>query len=153
MRYIDIINTELTLSGGEYIARMVLEGQLPAETEYEEIFVEWDLLIDADRSTATGWDWPLMCNDTGPDHLFRVYLLDDTYVGNYLNIGTGVWGNQQYQIDGNTVELYIPVSIGLPDEFEYTFAVRLYGSRGDPNDLLLADKAPDEGHYTFEATE
>jgi hypothetical protein len=94
----------------------------------------------------TGWQWPFVSNDIGPDYLFRVSLLDATYYGQVYDIADNDWSSIEFDIKGNVVEIIIPKAPEQSDTGYYVFAVRKYGNRGASNALLVADKAPDTGH-------
>jgi len=144
--YLDIVETELSSSNGCYLAKIKVGGPLPAKTSDPSIFIEWDVLIDSDCNSGTGWNWPLICNDIGPDYLLRLGLIDSQYRGLSLNLKTQTWRSVGYEIDGDTIILrFLPETIAT--NFNYTVAVRKYGEGGAPQALLVADKAPNKGHY------
>lgn len=148
--YIDITESELSLSNGFYLAKIKLSSPPPTKTDDPSIMIEWDILIDSDCNMGTGDTWPILLNDIGADYLLRLTLVDSTYTGQVINLMTNDWGSIEYEIDGNVVELrFSSETIGEPANFNYVVAVRKYGEWGAPQALQVADKAPNEGHYVF----
>ena len=147
--YLDIVEIELSSLDNYFIARIKLNGSLPTKIEDPLIFIEWDILVDMDNNPATGWNWPLIYNDIGPDFLFRLELRGDQYKGSVLDTNTRRWGSIGYKINGNIVELQLPKTVLQAISFNYVAATRKYGQSGDPNALLLADKTPNKGHLKF----
>lgn len=152
--YLDMVETEFSLSEGYYVAKITVNAMLPVQADDPSIFIEWDILVDADGNPGTGWDWPLVYGNIGPDYLFRVELKDSEYKGRMLDIEANRWQDIEYKIAGNIVELRFQSNImGKPNSFNYVAAVRKYGEGGAPDALLVFDKAPNRGHYAFPDTD
>ena len=148
--YLDIIEAELSLSNGYYLAKIKLNGPLPTKTDDTSTFIEWDILVDSDCNLGTGWNLPLICNDIGPDYRVYVGLKDSEYKASVQDIKSNTYKSIEYEIDGNIVELRFPSeTVGEPANFNFVGAVRKYAKAGDPGTLVVADKAPNEGHYVF----
>jgi len=151
--YLDIVSSELMFfPDGYYLARLTMNGSLPTQTPEGCVFIEWDIVADIDNSSKTGWHWPLMWNDIGPDYMVRLELAYSTYRGRALDISTMKWTDIQYKIQENVVELRLPVTSSIPQTFNYIVAVRKFGMTGKADDHRLADKAPNNGHYTLHST-
>jgi len=148
--YIDITESELSLSNGYYLAKIKLSSPLPTKIQDPAGVIEWDILIDSDCDAGTGWHSPLLFNDIGVDYYLCLALTKSGYRASAQDVKTHAQGSIEYEIDGNIVELrFPPETIGKPDSFNYIVAVRKYAKAGDPNTLEVADKAPNEGHYVF----
>lgn len=151
--YIDIVSADLASFDTYYLATIKLNGLLPAKFADTTAFLEWDFLVDADSMSATGWRWPLICNDIGPDYLFRLEIKGESYTGSYkgtfLDIKQNKWGAIEFKIDGDTITLQIPKTIIQGDSFDYVFAVRKYIIGSPPDAPRTSDKAPNDGHCNF----
>lgn len=155
--YLDIASSRISRTGSFYTARMVLNGPCPVRTEEDNTFIEWDILIDADNTAATGTLWPLIGNDIGYDYLVRVGLYGDEYRGEILATSNSQWMDIEflvaiynYEETGNILELYFPAEIiGSPESFNWIAAVRQYLDPEQASRPSASDKSPDEGHYTF----
>jgi hypothetical protein len=147
--YLDIVAADLSMYDSYYIGRIKLNGDLPVESENSTIFLEWDFLVDADLDAVTGWNWPLMDNDIGPDYLIRLEFMDSTYLATVYFLSTGSSSELEYTIEGDTVVITFPRIPGQPEVFNFIVAARKYDNRGDANSLLVADKAPGTGHVHF----
>jgi hypothetical protein len=155
--YIDIRRSQISWTGGYYTAHIELNDPCPVRTDDSSTFFEWDILVDADSNSNTGFKWPLIGNDIGYDYLVRVGLNGSDYWGEVLTISTNasadiefivaVYNNQE---TGNILELYFPEAlIGSPEGFNWIVAVRQYLVNDPPDQPSISDKSPDEGHYTF----
>lgn len=152
--YLDIVETELSLYDGYYIAKIIVNGTLPTQIDDPSIFIEWDVLIDADNNPSTGWNWPLVFGNIGPDYLFRVELKDSQYKGCMLDIKANRWQDIEYKSGGNTVEFRFQSDvIGKSNSFSWVAAVRKYGKGGTADALLAFDKTPNQGCYAFPDTD
>jgi hypothetical protein len=148
--YLDIVKSQLSLTGGIYTLHLELNGPCPVKTAEPSTFIEWDLLIDVDSSITTGTRFPLIGNDIGYDYLIRMTLENTQYGQGILTVKTNKWSNLTYKVDGNIVELYFLASdIGSPNSFNWITAVREYLSGAPPNLPSVSDKSPNQGHYVF----
>lgn len=153
--FLDILESNVSLSDNTYAIAMRVAGALPEKLDDPSLFIEWDMFVDSDRDPNTGWSWPLVLNDIGSDYLLRLTLDHVGYTG--LAQKTDACtpyasGIISYEIDEDTVKLSFPRGmIGSPTDLHYVIAVRKYGEGGIPSALLAADKAPEQGHYVFQA--
>lgn len=148
--YIDITESELSLSNGFYLAKIKLISPPPTQIQNPAGVITWDILIDSDRDPGTGWYSPLLFNDIGVDYYLFLALSKDGYSANIGDIKAGIYKSIEYEIDGNIVELRFPSeAIGEPASFNFVVAVRKYAEEGVGESLEVADKAPNEGHYVF----
>ena len=150
--YLDIIETVLSLSNGFYVAKIKLNGPIPAKIQNPAGVITWDILIDSDRDADTGLKDPVVYNDVGVDY----YLLAKLNKGGYdagigdIKAQTYTRKSIEYEIDDDTVEFRFPSdAIGKPDIFNYLVSVREFAEEGVGKSLVAADKAPNEGHYVF----
>ena len=67
--YLDIVETELSLSDGYYTAKITVNGMLPAKMSD---IIGWDIPVNTDNDSSTGWNWPLVCDNIGAEYIFRV---------------------------------------------------------------------------------
>lgn len=150
--YLDIIESEMSLINNTYYVTVEVASPLPTNMTDPSIFIEWGILIDSDQDKETGWNWSLIHNDIGPDHLLRLMLMDGRVWGGNLRTKMRTGGYIGYHIDHNVIILFFPKEvIGSPRSLNYVVAVGEYGERGGPDALLVADKAPNQGHYSFHA--
>ncbi len=147
--YLDIVGLEILSFDTYFLGRMKLNGDLPTQTPDPDIFIEWDILVDLDRLPNTGWNWPLICNDIGPDFMCRLELLDDKYKGTLYDIEDNSWSEISFTINGDTIEWRWDKIPDQPTTFNIVAAARQYGHRGNSNFLQLADKAPNVGHIEY----
>lgn len=145
--FLDIEQVELTRYDTFSLARIQLRGPLPTKVD-PEIFVEWDILVDCDYDSNTGWGSRLICNDIGPDYLFRLGLEGNQYKSEMLDIAAGKWDPIDHIISDNTIELRFHQSSSQPI-FNLLFEVRKYRQGENVNSLLSIDKAPGKGHIQF----
>ena len=162
-RYLDIVESQISLQNDTYFVTIKVDGPLPMNLTDPSIFVEWDVFIDSDLDPSTGWAWSqadigweisLIANDIGPEHLLRMGTWPSrpgVFLGENIR-ENGMRGFIGYQVDGDVIELHFPKEIiGSPASFNYVIAVRKHGEGGAPHALLVADKAPQQGHYVFHA--
>jgi hypothetical protein len=146
--YLDIVEAEITTSGSDYITRITLNGPLPAETPDPQIFLEWDIYVDADNNCSTGYTWSLVANDLGFEYFARLMLLDSNYSAEVWDFGTKQ-SNIQYKITDNIIELRWPQEFYQTNTFNLIIAAKKYGERGTGSAFTLADKAPNLLHANF----
>jgi len=148
--YLDIVNSQLSLTGDIYALHLELNGPCPIKTSEATTFIEWDLLVDTDSNIATGTQFPLIGNDIGYDFLIRMTLENTTYGQEMLNTKTNVWSDITSKVTGNIVELYFTSNnIGNPMSFNWMTAVRKYLKGAPPNLPSVSDKSPNLQHYVF----
>jgi len=151
--YLDIVSIDVKRSDENYIITLVVNGELPEKVD-PSIWIEWEMVLDADNNPSTGWNWPVGFNDLGVDYLIRTGILDSTYY-------PGIWRTQPkfeqvaspyLDIKNNTVTLTVVPSdkFHLPSAMNWMATVEKYGKRGQPPNppLLAADKAPNQGHFS-----
>jgi hypothetical protein len=147
--YLDIVEIEVTISGSDYILRIKLNGPLPAKTPDSQLFLEWDIYVDADNNPSTGSPWTIVTNDIGPEYFARLMLLDSNYSSEVLEFKTGKSQKIENKITDTTIELRWPQSFSQTDTFNFVVAAKKYGKRGAGNAFMLADKAPNLLHANF----
>ena len=155
--YLDIVKSQVSAVDALYIVHLELKGPCPVKASDLTMVVEWDILIDVDADSSTGFRWPLIGNDLGYDYLARVILIRAEYRGEILNISAdssseieSIVAVYNYDTMGNIVELYFPATaIDEPTQFSWIIAVRKYMIDDQPNQPSVSDKSPDTGHYLF----
>lgn len=147
--YLDIVGAEVTTSGSDYIARIILNGSLPTQTPDPQIFLEWDVYVDSDCNISTGSVWPIVTNDLGFEYAARLCLLDSNYTAQLFDFKIRKTYSMQYTITGNIIELRWPQAFYQTDKFNFIVAAKKYGERGAGTAFMLADKAPNQGHDQF----
>jgi hypothetical protein len=169
--YMQVVGVDMATSSGKYVSTITLVNIWPKTAALPPNYiVEWNLLIDTDRSNLTNpWGpqsaynmdphvWTLMDfeNDIGAD--YRVLL---AMQGTGISMGIQTLRNDTYY--PNTVQLetlgtlqgfaikltFSPSSIGGATNFDFVVAVREYATAGDPTTLMKFNKAPGVGHYSF----
>ena len=68
--YQDITDSSLTQENGLWVWRLTLNGAVPASMP-ANIYMEWDLMVDSDNNTKTGWTSANLWNDIGVDYYFK----------------------------------------------------------------------------------
>ena len=150
--FLDIVGSALSFSNNQYVASIKLNSTPPAKNEGVGA-IEWNILIDLDSNLNTGWKWPLVCNDIGPDYYIYASLMNSGYSAGAQNIATQARSGINHKVTPDTIELFFPAQvIGQATTFNYVMATRQYAKAGDANTLVEADKSPNEGHFTFPAT-
>jgi hypothetical protein len=122
--FMDIVNAGLSLVGEEYTAKIDLAGPLPSSIT-PPVFIEWDLMVDSDRDTGTGWYAPTLFNDIGVDYRIFLGLQGNQYSADVHDTRSNSFKTIQYKVDGATVELHFPKSSIPTDSFNYIFVVDL----------------------------
>jgi hypothetical protein len=145
--YLDIVKAEALSYRTHYILRMTLNGNVPTQTTE---YIEWNVYADLDMNPNTGMDWPEICNNIGPDIVFSLSLLGSNFFAELYYIADAFSTPIEYEIKGNVIDLRVPKIPEQDDTGYYVFAVLKYGDIGDPNSLLVADKAPDTGYGFWE---
>jgi hypothetical protein len=171
-KYMQVVNVDMATSSGNYVATITLTDIYPSSLPNPNYFIEWNILIDTDRSNLTNpWGpqsvmnmdphiWTLMDfeNDIGAD--YRVLL---AMQGTAQSLSMGIQNLRNDTYYPNTVQIaykgtqqgfammltFAPSSIGGAANFDFVVAVREYAKAGDPNTLMKFDKAPNVGHYSF----
>jgi len=144
--WLDITGTRVYRSGGHYTVRIELGGPVPEQFP-ASTFVEWDILIDADRDTRTGQKWPLIANDIGYDYLARVARQGTNYSQMVYRVADGSIKNINYRVENSAIELYVaPELIGGSQSFDWVVAIRKYQGDAPPDFPTFSDKAPNAGH-------
>jgi hypothetical protein len=131
------------------VAKLIVGGR-PPRTYDSSVLVEWDILIDVDNDPKTGWNWPLICNDISPDYVVRAQTKDGMIIGTYVDIKGNKMGGANCRVNGETIEIiFAPEIVGRPETFTYVIATRKYSQSGTISTLVIADKAPNNGHHNF----
>jgi hypothetical protein len=162
--YADITNSKVSMNDGAYNGTITLAGNVPSTTNSSSTFIEWDIAIDADRNPSTR-EWCFMncgttfdnlaVNGIGVDYMVRFWLQGQSSGAQIFDGPTSSWNDiQSYQVSGNEIQLYwFPSDIGGSKFFDYVILVRVYKNGGaSDSDLLFLDKAPNAGHYEFQAS-
>ena len=158
--YVDIVGSEVSMSGGSYNGTIVLAGNVPSTTNTSSVWIEWDIMIDSDRNPATNEWCTTPCttiyssatNGIGVDYVVRYGLQGIQGGGEIFDGRTGNWVNlSTYNVARNEIQLYWnPSDIGGPTVFNFVVLVRVYGNGGASNSMELFDKAPNSGYYQFQ---
>jgi thiol-disulfide isomerase/thioredoxin len=153
-KYIDITGVAFGELGSTYIFNITMAGALPpASSSSSSIFVEWDVLLDLDRSNATH-PWGLY-NGIGVDAIARAtwWRNNSGYAGQLMTWPGGGKGGTTFQtigynVKGATVTIYVVASmIGNPNRFDFVVRVAKFAEPGDR--FIVGDKAPNQGNFTF----
>lgn len=149
--FIGIQSVSNTTVGNEIKFSLKMNGDIPQKLSNDTIFIEWDILIDADENKATySWGpWEEVSNDLGVDYLVRVMMMNQFGIaGQIINQKKGIMEPIQYSVDQNMIYLTIDKNkIGNPAEFFYTALVRGYVGKGEPQSLVYWAKSPENSHY------
>ena len=149
--YLDIVETTFSSYGTYGIFTLTVNGDVPLQTENPSECLYWGLTIDVDDNPATGRSLPEIINDLGAESQVQLSLCGSKFSTQLFDLVTGhlVITNMDYRIDKDTVKIQVPLPADLINEFGYVALARKYGNHGAADSLLMADKAPDEGHYRF----
>ena len=166
--YSDIVESEVKVSGNNYVATIELAGDVPSQTSSSNVFIEWDIMVDADESNTTGaWGgdvdkaWrELLVNGIGVDLMVRMGMSGTQTWGETYYVFDQSWGIAFIAVTGNQITLTVPSTIllsrwGHPGGFDFTVLVRKYNVAGSAkalppaNTLQVLDKAPNSGYYAF----
>ncbi len=151
--YLDIVEVKLALIEGVYVCAIRLAGDVPSRLDDPELFIEWDLMIDADRDPSTAI-WPgnvEFLNDLGVEYMVRLCLKGgDQYAEVFTRSRSGSQRQRiGFHVVGSEIRLlFLPSHIGGAKAFDFLTVARLYGEGGLPHALLCYDKTPEDGHYT-----
>lgn len=158
--YMDIVGSEVSMSGGSYNGTIVVAGNIPSTTNSSSTYIEWDIMIDSDRNTHTnewcGYPCKGVYNSTvngiGVDYLVRFWMQGLSSGGNIFDGASRKWIDfSSYKVTGNQIQLYwLPGDIGRSNFFDFVILLRVYGNGGTSNALRFFDKAPNVGHYEFQ---
>ena len=152
--YLDIVEAEISIVGTprNYLFRMKVNGPVPTQLDDPKISIEWDFFIDSDLNPATGWNYPIACNDIGPDYMISYNLSGNQGYGTLYDISTGKFTKLATpNIIGDTIELSFTWTLMQQiDNFNCVVAARKWVQTG-PNQKSLSavDKAPNVGHYNY----
>ena len=143
--YLDIVEAEVSFEGSSCVVRINVSGPIPASVP-ESVFIEWGLLIDADRNRTTRpWgDWFLIDNGLGADVLARVKLGKYGLEGEVITWSAGrAYGlPTDFKVDGTVAEVRFDTSkVGNSSAFDYVIEIRKYVD----NYLAMVDKCPNQG--------
>jgi hypothetical protein len=151
--YQDILGASLVKDGIMWVLTINLNGDIPTSVG-ANIFMEWDLMVDSDNNSATGWHTGVLFEDIGADYYINFYVSgDSTSAGGFLTADTAGthYTDVQYKVMGKTIELRFPSKdIGNVSNFSYLILSRKYDDSGQPSVLLGADRVPNQGHLIFE---
>ena len=167
--YLDIVESNVEVSGDNYVATIKLAGEVPSAISSSDVFIEWDIMIDVDESNTTGaWGvgeaniaWrKLMVNGIGVDLMIRLAMSSSGLWGEAYWVADQTWGFATPKVSGNEITLteesaVLQSRMGHPGSFDFTVLVKKYGVGGGPNALPAAntlqafDKAPNSGYYAF----
>jgi hypothetical protein len=141
---LDIVRAEAYVSDTGSFFRLFLAGSVPGKVDDPDMALEWDFFIDADMNPTTGWTGQLVANDTGPDYLIRLIVMDGLYADIY-NVKENRVNSVPCQVIGDIVDFALPASILKLDRFNMVVVTRKWMNRT----LTALDKAPGEGHYNL----
>jgi len=151
--YMEVVSVDMAVSSGSYVGTIGIAGTIPSSLGDPNRFLEWDFLIDADRNNLTNpWGpWTLVENDIGADYRLFLGLLGTQLSAAVQNLAHNTYANAKYSVNGLVIQLTVTPSppIGGAANFDFVVAVREYAKAGDPNSLMVFDKAPNVGHYSF----
>ena len=158
--YMDIVGSEVSMSNGSYNGTIVLAGSVPSSTNSSSTFIEWDIMIDSDRSPSTN-EWcgspcsviySFATNGIGVDYVVRFWMQGVAIGAQIFDGASGNWVDlSTYKVNGNQIQLYwSPSDIGGSTFFNFVVLVRVYGNGGSSNAMELFDKAPNSGYYQFQ---
>jgi len=157
--YVQVVSVDMAVSSGSYVGTINLAGIIPFSLADPNCLLEWDFLIDADRNSLTnsGGPWTslpssfpqtLFENDIGADYIAGLEQHGTAYRG--VNASWSVPVNLSGFLATQSVRLiFAPSSIGGAANFDFVVTVREYAKAGNPNSLMVFDKAPNVGHYSF----
>jgi hypothetical protein len=144
--------------GGVYNGTITLASIVPLTANSSSTWIEWDIMIDADRNPNTNtWcstpctapEMQLMVNGIGVDYVVR-YWVSGLSNGAQICCTGGSWNAiSSYQVTGNRILLrWFANDIGGSNFFNFMILARVYADSG--NSLLVFDKAPNVGYYQFQ---
>jgi len=149
--YLDILESALEKHGDNWVLTVKLDGDIPLNSG-DDYNIEWDLMIDSDNDSETGWKTAVYTNDLGVDYYLNIFLNGEYMRANAIKAATSssiADSGMTYKIDGAIAQLVFPAElIGDPDEFGYVVLTRKYDKTdGTLHQMIGADKMPDGGHY------
>jgi len=147
--YLDITKVEILTVSDNYIFRMTLAGPIPASLD-SAISIEWNFFLDTDRNPTTGWNYPIACNDIGPEYMISLSLDGSSLSPIVLNTITEKITLVVYSISQNQIQISFNSTI-MPgvQSFDFVAAVRKWAKVGNSKVLVAADKTPGIGHVTY----
>ena len=123
-----------------YVVTLKMDGLIPTHSPDPTVFTEWDLLLDTDRDPTTHpWGWLPFLEDVGVDSVVRLVLLDDHLSASVADFRQREhpWQKCDFRASGSTIELTFKAAlVGDPPSYDYAFAARELGNRGDPKVTL-----------------
>lgn len=153
--YLDIIEVGLSQDGNNFVGTIKFNDNVPSKTSDPSVFIEWSLMIDSDRNPSTHpWgSWPLTVNDIGVDYMVELCADGSSRWGRIYDGPHDTLRGGNAKVQGNTITVtFSPSDIGGSTNFDYVALIRKYGQAGAPDALSVFDKAPNSGHYAFQAT-
>jgi hypothetical protein len=148
--YLDIVGESIERTADYWIVSIYLKGNIPDMVDSTGV-VEWDVMVDADSTSGTGWQSAQLFNDLGID-----YYLSVSRKGS--NLGVAAQRVTQstepyspgldYRASGNKVSIWFNTNaIGNSTKFNFMVLARQYARSGDPQSLVAFDKIPETAHY------
>jgi hypothetical protein len=147
--YLDILGAEVYAEGLDYVVKIQLKGPPPTQTPESQLYLEWDIYVEADKNPASGEIWPMVTNDIGADYFARLILIDNVFYCEVREFITNRSEKADYKIKDNIIELRWSQNFRKTDSFYFIVAAKKYGERGKGSAFMLADKAPNVGHSQF----
>ncbi len=148
--YLDIKQANLELNNGLYTAQITLYGIPPLLILDPSVFIEWAVIIET--SPDYGIIDKLLYNDIRPDYIVRMNLTDSTrFSGGMIDLKYSKWSPINYfNFNNEVITLsFLPDLINNCKSFKYVVLVRQLGLKGDTQELIFADKAPNSKYFTF----
>ncbi len=149
--YLDIIGAEVYIDGGNYTAKITLNGDIPAATPDDQTFYEWDIYIDVDKNENSGEQWDLVHPGLGPEYFTRFAMLGNILAAEVRNLNTDRAEFIGYTITGNVIELSWSTDFYPTASFYFTVAAKKYGQQGAAEGFQLADRASNNVLMEFPA--
>lgn len=147
--YMDIVEAEIIDDGIDYLVIFTLAGLIPEKTPDPEIFIEWDLYIDADCDPLTGSIWQQVTGNLGSEYLVRLFALDELFISEAHELDAeDRYVFLEYSIMDNVITLHVP-KFSRTGAFNFVVATKKFGEEGDADAFLLFDKAPNNGYSRF----
>lgn len=145
----DIVEAEILDDGAEYMVIFTMAGPIPEKTSNPEIFLEWDLYIDADCNPSTGFNWQLVTSNLGSEYLARLFALDELFISEAHDLSDKTQGLfLENTIDDNIITLRVP-KFSRTGAFDFVVATKKFGDEGDADAFILFDRMPETGYSRF----
>jgi hypothetical protein len=169
--YLQIVSSEMSMSGGVYTGTITLAGNVPSKSG---TYLEWDIAIDADRNPntrpvcagsagCTTAQNNMVFNGIGVDYLVVYNLWNNPCVGGNAPCASVYLGSDSYplplqaKVSGNTIQLFWKPSdlygnAVMGSSFDFVILAAMYSGNGWTfGQILSFDTAPNVGHYEFQA--